>query len=64
MCRMFSSKIVFSLEVSVYHQDQIIGVKEFHLAKALLEGEHEEHSQFVNESIWVDGVWLSSLWLY
>ena len=42
---------------------QIQGVKEFHVAKVLLEG-HQEHSQFANESIWVEAVYFWSWWLY
>ena len=35
-------------------QDQIIGVKEFHVAKALLEG-HKEHSQCANDLVQMGG---------
>ena len=76
---MFSSKIVFSLEVlldqaleqgigmhwppcesppciyiyiHITDQDQIVGVKEFHVAKALLEG-HQEHGPPMSRYGWM-----------
>ena len=39
----------YNSTIFITDQDHLVGVKEFHVAKALLEG-NEEHSQCANES--------------